>query len=187
MSLPLAHFCPFRTDWQIARYPQPGQPPRRRDGHPERAPAPVRDAIVVFESEKLTDDEIFAAAVLAKALLALGKAEDAEKELAPVSTIMNKSHYRNITFKIRIIAAQVRAELGKTAEEGANLEGILSEARRLGFVGQQLEARLPLSVIELKSGKTAAGRARLAALEKDARSKGFLLVAKKAAIRPSSR
>jgi tetratricopeptide (TPR) repeat protein/TolB-like protein len=158
------------------------------EGHAERAPAPVRDAIVVFESEKLIDDEIFSAAVLAKALLALGKAEDAEKELARVSTIMNKSHYRNITFKIRIIAAQVRAELGKTADASTSLEAILSEAGKLGFVGQQLDARLALGVIELKSGKMAAGRARLAALEKDARSKGFLLVAQKAAaIRTPSR
>ena len=150
-------------------------------GHAERAPAPVRDAIVVFESEKLIDDEIFSAAVLAKALLALGRAEDAEKELARTSTLMNKSHYRNITFKMQIIAAQVRAALGKTSEASVNLQATLNEAMNHGFLGQQLDARLALGQIEIKSGKTTLGRARLAALEKDARENGFLLVAQKAA------
>src|SRR5205807_10231873 len=57
------------------------------EGHPENALAPVRDALAVFESEKLSDDEIFSVAVLAKALLALGRADDAEKELARASTL----------------------------------------------------------------------------------------------------
>jgi hypothetical protein len=54
-------------------------------------------------------------------------------------------------------------------------------ATKHGFVPEQLEARLALGEIEMKSGASDAGRARLAALEKDAQAKGFLLIARKAA------
>jgi hypothetical protein len=61
------------------------------------------------------------------------------------------------------------------------LISVLAEATKTGFVGDQLEVRLALGEIEMKSGKTNAGRARLAALEKEAAKKDFLLVARKAA------
>ncbi len=51
---------------------------------------------------------------------------------------------------------------------------------KVGSYGRQLEARLALGEIEMKSGKTAAGRARLEALEAEARTKGYKLIARKA-------
>ena len=56
-----------------------------------------------------------------------------------------------------------------------------AEAARFHLAGAELEARLALGEIEVKSGHTASGQARLLALEKDAGAKGFLLVARKAA------
>ena len=44
----------------------------------------------------------------------------------------------------------------------------------------ELDARLALGEIEMRSRQTAAGRARLEALEKDATGKGFLHIAQKA-------
>jgi hypothetical protein len=59
---------------------------------------------------------------------------------------------------------------------------MLAEATKRGFVGYQLEARLALGELEMKSRQTAAGRAHLTALEKEARTRGFLAVSRKAGV-----
>jgi len=45
----------------------------------------------------------------------------------------------------------------------------------------QLDARLALGEIEMKSGQTASGRVHLQALEREAHAKGFELIARKSA------
>ena len=49
-------------------------------------------------------------------------------------------------------------------------------------MGIELDARLALAEIEIKSGQATTGRAHLAALETDAKAKGYNLIARKAAI-----
>ena len=61
------------------------------------------------------------------------------------------------------------------------LHDTIASATKLGFVRYQLEARLALGEIELKSGKSKAGRVHLAALHRDATARGFLLIAHNAA------
>jgi hypothetical protein len=57
----------------------------------------------------------------------------------------------------------------------------LAKATRSSYLGDQLECRLVLEEIELKSGKSAASRARLEQLQKEAKEKGFILIGRKAA------
>jgi hypothetical protein len=57
----------------------------------------------------------------------------------------------------------------------------LAEARKLGYFGIELEARLALGEIEVKSGVLTRGRAQLQTVERDASQKGFVLLARKAA------
>jgi hypothetical protein len=57
----------------------------------------------------------------------------------------------------------------------------VTEARKFGFLGVELEARLAMGEIEMKSGLTEAGSKRLADLEKTAQAKGYGLIARKAA------
>jgi hypothetical protein len=47
-------------------------------------------------------------------------------------------------------------------------------------MASELEARLALGEIEIRSAHASSGRARLAQLEKDSAEKGFLLIAGKA-------
>jgi hypothetical protein len=61
------------------------------------------------------------------------------------------------------------------------LDATLADGKKFSFLEYELEARLALGEIEIKSGKSASGRARLEALEKDARAKGFGLIAREAA------
>jgi hypothetical protein len=82
---------------------------------------------------------------------------------------------------VEVVAAQVRASLGKSAAARESLKAALTEAQKHGFVRVELRTRLALGEIEMKSGQAVAGRARLEALEKDATAKGFGLIAQKAA------
>ena len=45
-------------------------------------------------------------------------------------------------------------------------------SRELGYAEVELNARLALAELEMKTGQTAAGRAHLTAIEADARAKG---------------
>lgn len=56
-----------------------------------------------------------------------------------------------------------------------------TKSRQLGFVGVELNARLELAELEMKTGQATAGRAHLTAIETDAKAKGYNLVARKAA------
>ena len=79
------------------------------------------------------------------------------------------------------MSSRIRAALGKPAEARTALEATLAEAKENGFVRYQLEARLALGEIELKSANPTVGRTGLTALEKDADAKGFYLIARRAA------
>jgi len=60
------------------------------------------------------------------------------------------------------------------------LEATIAEARKYGYFPYELQARLVLSRIEMRSGAAGAA-ARLATLEREAKAKGFELVAANAA------
>jgi hypothetical protein len=63
----------------------------------------------------------------------------------------------------------------------ANLEKTIARTRKLGYFGIELDARLTLGEIEMKSGAVSRGRGRLEAVKKDASERGFMVLAGKAA------
>jgi hypothetical protein len=63
----------------------------------------------------------------------------------------------------------------------ANLKGTITQARKLGYFETELEGRLTLAEIEMKSGALTRGRIDLAAVNKDATNRGFMVIARKAA------
>jgi tetratricopeptide (TPR) repeat protein len=140
-----------------------------------------RQSIAEFQAEKDTQDEIIGHAILARALLAMGRTADAQSEIDGARSLVGSSQNRGARLLMAVIASRVRAAAGGTAEAQRVLQETLAEATRSGFFTLQLEARLALGEIEIKSGKATAGRTHLAALEKDATAKGFLLIARKAA------
>ena len=60
------------------------------------------------------------------------------------------------------------------------LESIREQASQLGYFGLELESRLRLGELQLRSGRSQSGHARLAQLQKDAEETGFLLIARRA-------
>jgi tetratricopeptide (TPR) repeat protein len=152
------------------------------EGHPTEAIEPLRQAIADLKELKSEDDEASTYPVLARALLLAGNHAEALKVIESGAGVASKSHDRMVQFSFAIAEAQVKAANGQIASADESLTRIIAETKKAGFVGYELEARLALAEIQLRSARTATAQARLAAVEKDARSKGFLLIAHKAAI-----
>jgi DNA-binding winged helix-turn-helix (wHTH) protein/tetratricopeptide (TPR) repeat protein len=155
-----------------------------------RSPSDVetaaRNAIEGFKKEKAWEDEGFAWALLARALFAERKFEPAKQAAAEALSLAEKSRLFEIRTDNAIVAARMRALDGSVPVNSAvrrltskQLASILSEARRRGYFGIELEARLLMCEIEA-SNDPALARLRAKGLEDDARTRGFGLIARKA-------
>ena len=147
----------------------------------------VRQALEVFQAQKIRDDEAGAWCVLARALLAEGKAAAAKDAMQHARSLAAKSQNPEIRWQTAIVAARIdTAEKGIGHSAGGSaarkeLAAIITKSRELGYQGVELDARLALAEIEMKAGQTAEGHAHLNAIEADAKTKGYNLVARKAA------
>jgi DNA-binding winged helix-turn-helix (wHTH) protein/tetratricopeptide (TPR) repeat protein/TolB-like protein len=159
------------------------------EGHsPAEQEAAARQALEVFQKQKIRDDEIQAWCVLARALLAQGKAAEAKDAMQHARSLAAKSQNPNIRWPTAITAARIETAGKGVAHSAAGLAkqkelaAIVTKSRELGYQGIELDARLALAEMEMKAGQTTAGRAQLTAIEADAKAKGYNLVARKAAL-----
>ncbi len=150
------------------------------EGRDSEGEAVARQAVKEYQAQGDVDDEVSAAGMLVRALLAQKKIADAQQVIA---TTIPASKSLNLIARLDFSTADasVRAASGKTVEATKLLQDTIQAARKTGFVGLQFDARLALGEIEMKSGNSTTGRAELASLEQEARAKGFLLIAGKAA------
>jgi eukaryotic-like serine/threonine-protein kinase len=151
------------------------------EGHPGSAERPALEARAEFQRAHKGDDQITATVALVGALLGGGRNDDALKEVAKTAPLAAKSQNLSVQLAFAIAKARAQAASQKNAPAITILNEALTKATRSGYVGYQLECRLALGEIELRSGKSAASHARLEQLQKDAKEKGFELVARKAA------
>ena len=140
------------------------------EGHPPaEQEATIRQALEVFQTQKVRDDETLAWCVLARALLAEGKAAAAKEAMQHARALAAKSQNPNIRWPTAITAARIEIAEKDFAHSAAadaarkELATIITKSRELGYMGIELDARLALAEIEMKSGQTTAGRAHLAA------------------------
>ena len=152
------------------------------EGNLASAESTSRDTRAEFQRLHQLEDEIAADAVLARALVAMGRPSDAQREIDAGQDLLKKSQDLETHFELGIVAGWVEAALGRNTSAENELNLVLAGATRHKYLRYQLEARLALGEIETGSGKIAAGHARLTALQKDAAAKGFLLIARKAAL-----
>jgi len=79
------------------------------------------------------------------------------------------------------VAARIHADSGASADALRDLREASTEAKKIGFLEGDFQARLALGEIEMHSGQVAAARTQLLTLQQDARAKNFSLLAQKAA------
>jgi tetratricopeptide (TPR) repeat protein len=154
-------------------------------GHPRNAESAVIEAREIIRKQKLTEEEAWADAVLARALSAQGKMTEAAREIDAAAPLAEKIRNEEVNLKFATAAGSVHAGSAKLQDRAIavrNLEATLAKATKLGLVPYEYEARLALGDTEIKTGRTSLGRSHLMALEKAARQRGFLLIARKAAM-----
>jgi DNA-binding winged helix-turn-helix (wHTH) protein/Tfp pilus assembly protein PilF/TolB-like protein len=155
---------------------------------PVEQEAPIWQALEVFQKQKARDDESNAWCVLARALLAKGKAAAATEAMQHARSLAAKSQNPEIRWRTAITAARIETAEKDIVHSAAGiaarkeLAAIITKSRELGYLGIELDARLALAEIEMKTRQTTAGRVHLTAIEADAKGKGYLLVARKAAL-----
>ena len=149
------------------------------EGRSAEAQKLLRQAAAEFRELKAADEEAASLAVLAKALLAEGKTQEAEKTIQEALRLVEPTSNRQWHLEVGIAAARVEAATGKHAAAATRLRKIRDDAK--GFLAVEFDADMALGEVEIASGQVAQGRSRLEALERQARSKGFLLVANQAA------
>jgi eukaryotic-like serine/threonine-protein kinase len=150
------------------------------EGHPADGEKSAREAMLEFRGEQQADDELAAATVLIEALLAQGKAADAKMAADAEAEIAAKNQNRLVSIKFASGSARALAASGKPVEATSNLEAILKDEIRQGFIADQFETRLALAETQMKSGHAAAAQAQLAALKRDAQARGLGLITRKA-------
>ena len=89
----------------------------------------------------------------------------------------------HVRLSVAVSAARIRAAADQAGTQQiiASLENIIAETQKLGYFGIELEARLALGEVEMKSGAITRGRAHLQALRRDASQRGFKVLAGQAA------
>jgi DNA-binding winged helix-turn-helix (wHTH) protein/tetratricopeptide (TPR) repeat protein len=153
---------------------------------PAEQEAAVRQALEVFQKQKVRDDETQAWCILARALLIQDKAAAAKDAIQHARSLAAKSQNPEIRWQTAITAARIETAQKDLAHSAAGIAArkelatIITKSRELGYMGIELDARLALAEIEMKAGQTIAGRAHLTAIEADAKAKGYNLLARKA-------
>lgn len=151
------------------------------EGHAHEAEDALKKCKEQFHREQAVDDELAASTMLTRALLAEGKIGDAKKEIEGAKALATQSQNQLVRFQFDLARARVLLTSERPNLPRAEVDEILGEARKRGFVGIEFEARLVLAEWEKKSGHDAVARTELAGLENSARSRGYGLVARKAA------
>ena len=150
------------------------------EGHPNDAISPLKEARAVFQQEKNIDDEVFADTTLALALLGTGLNDQAEQAISEGARIAAKSSDAHARLDLEIARGRVLAAAGRSADATATLHAALSRAHKIGFIGDQLEARFALAEMEAKLHNAKADQQALRNLQDEAKAKGYELIARKA-------
>jgi serine/threonine protein kinase/tetratricopeptide (TPR) repeat protein len=159
--------------------------------NPAETEAVARRTIDVFSKVKALEDEAEGSQVLARALFAQRKFDEARQCSQEALLLSRKTRNLELRMQNAILAARIQglapaSNSGARTAAAAQLASLIAEGTKSGYVGQELAARLAAAEVEMKVGSAASARSHLAAVEKEARAGGFGLIAQKAAALHSS-
>jgi eukaryotic-like serine/threonine-protein kinase len=151
------------------------------EGRAKDAEAALRELPAAFEKVGSPEYEAWARALRARALLEMGDVSAAQAEVKKARAVVSRVVPPEVRFPLAITEARVRAAAGDAQGAAKSLEATASQARGLGLLPFDLQARLALSEVEIRSGHEPAGRARLREVESAARARGLGVIARQAA------
>jgi len=141
----------------------------------------LQSAIEAYRTRKVVVNEALAQALLSRLRAVAGRTAEASRAMDRATGLLRKSHDLISRLNVGLETGEVTSLSGRHDEARGRVQAILEEATRLGIVPIQLQARLILGRIDLRSGSVNAGRDSLTRLAEDARQRGFLLISRKAA------
>ncbi|MGA8153707.1 MAG: tetratricopeptide repeat protein [Terriglobales bacterium] len=154
-----------------------------QQGHAEQAESLLRLSIAEFEKEKSDPSLTDAYTLLSRALLVLGKFEDARDAAKHATQVSLSSFDPALKLSTPIQSARVAlAAVGKHAPTESvaaarhELRSVLATAHELGYYLIECETRLALGELEMKVAP-ASGRVHLGTLSAETRSRGLELLA----------
>ena len=139
----------------------------------------ARQAATAFDKNNAPGNGAWAHAMLARNLLGAGKLDEARAEATKAVTLAQQQSGKTPRFEAVLADARVKAKGGLAPEARKELEAVLGETRKYGYLSYELQTRLALCEVELGAGDATA-RTRLSALETEAKGRGLLLVANQA-------
>jgi tetratricopeptide (TPR) repeat protein/TolB-like protein len=155
------------------------------EGKPAEAESAMRELLARLKDKDQPDikgNREGGSVALARALLARGNVKGASDVFAEAEADkLFGTRIRPLSLSRQVVRARIKAAEGQTAEAVQILNTVITDARKIGYLGPQFEARLALGQIEVETGKVSAGRERLSVLAREARAKGFLRTARQAA------
>jgi class 3 adenylate cyclase/tetratricopeptide (TPR) repeat protein len=147
------------------------------NGDAKTAEAQSRQASEALEKYSQVDTEGDALNTLARALIALGKPAEAQKQIDKAASIGVQDQV--VKLSLAVTSAMLKARAGKTSEAQQELASALSSAVRMKLAGLQLQIRLAQAEIRLPPGSKL-DKDLLMAVESDARRSGYMLLATEA-------
>ena len=128
------------------------------------------------------NDRALSSALLARYLLSEKRPEAAQAAVEE-AVEMSATADPSVRLSVAVTAARIHFATGHSLKETKSVNELthaIAQARTFHCFNVELEGRLALGEMEVKSGAMTGGRARLNAVEKDASRRGFLLLARKA-------
>jgi tetratricopeptide (TPR) repeat protein len=151
------------------------------EGQPAKAETVLRQWIDQFAREHQSDDELMARTYLVESLLAQGRQQEAEKEVAAAHALEAGSQSLFAKMQFDLCAARGLLQSDDPQAAKALLSKLLADSRKYGYSGIELEALLIQAELEKKSGIQQRAELHRATVEHQARGKGYGLIARKAA------
>jgi tetratricopeptide (TPR) repeat protein/TolB-like protein len=152
------------------------------EGRAAEAEEALRGLLEAAPRQLAPMEEALAQSVLARTLLAQGRAQAALEAAVRAEALARGSEYLAERIEVEITVARIRASAGgeSLAASRNRIEAARAEAARTGLEGVELEARLARCHLEAEATGLEAAASCFAAVEQEAAAKGFARIASQA-------
>jgi len=154
------------------------------EGRAGDAAAQLRDVPDAFKKAGSPEYEAWARALRARALLGVGDVAAAQEEMRKARGLVGAVIPPEVRFALAVAEGRGRAAAGDAAGAARSLEAAAAQARAAGLKAYELEARLALAEVEMRSGRAETGRARLREVASEARATGLKIRVSAVQLRP---